>query len=214
MYEIPIPLDLYRKLNKDSTLKKYFTSSSVGKCMKLIDDYYSNTDTFSQMGWENYYLTKKRADKLNEIYNELIKLLTNLSKEDIRDYIFHRVIGQTYNGFLNELNIINKLQDEFPQLDFIKATYELDEQYFTDFEAYYNGELVLGGQIKPISYYYMNTPYQIRAKENHEAQRQKYISTFKAPHLLLFYMGDGSLYEQQKIFDKINIILVIENNLK
>jgi len=172
MYEIPIPLELYRKLNKDSTLKKYFTSTSVGKCMELIDDYYSNADVFSQMGWENYYLTKKRANKLNEVYNELLKLLPDLNKEDIRDYIFHRVIGQTYNGFVRELNIINRLQDEFPQLDFIKATYELDEQYFTDFEAYYNGELVLGGQIKPISYNYMNTPYQIRAKENHEAQRQ------------------------------------------
>lgn len=173
--------------------------------MKLIDDYYHSTDLFTAAGWENYYLTPQREDRLGTIIETISKLL-NASQEDVYDYVFLRVLGQTYNGYVNELNIIAELQKEFPELDLLKATFELDQNYFTDFECYYKDKLVFGSQIKPISYKLMSSGYQLKAKQNHEAQRQAYIEKFKAPHFIVFY-NNGQIVDKQKILEKINIIL-------
>lgn len=173
--------------------------------MKLIDDYYHSTDLFCAAGWENYYLTPQREDRLGDIITEIAPIL-KASEEDVYDYVFYRVLGQTYNGYLIELNIIEELQNEFPDLDMLKATYELDEKYFTDFECYKGDKLVFGSQIKPISYKRMSTGYQIRAKQNHEAQRKAYIEKFKVPHFIIFY-EQGKILDKEKVIGKINIIL-------
>lgn len=211
MYKNPIEGKLYKKLNRDKSINKYFSSSSVGKCMQLIDDYYHSTNTFSKIGWENYYYTEEREQRLKEIYNILREKLHDMLGYEIEDYIFFRVIGQTYNGFVSELKIIKEMQDMFPNLDFIKATYELDEKYFTDFEVYSRGMLVFAGQVKPISYLYMNTPYQIQAKENHKRQRDEYVRLFNVPHYI-FYYDENGLYEKEKVSNKINTILVMKTN--
>lgn len=205
MYKNPVNLKLYSLWNKDKRINKYFRSTSVGKCMKLIDDYYHSTDLFCAAGWEKYYLTPQREDRLGDVIKEIAPIL-KASEEDVYDYVFYRVLGQTYNGYLVELNIIDELQNEFPELDMLKATYELDEKYFTDFECYSNDTLVFGSQIKPISYKYMSTPYQKRAKQNHEEQRKAYIHKYKAPHFMIFY-DNGEIIDKEKILDKINIIL-------
>jgi hypothetical protein len=211
MYKNPISPNTYSKLNKDKSINKYFKSDSVGKCMKLIDDYYQSTDNFCKLGWENYYLTEERKNRLNDIYKELREEQQEVLGVDLSDYIFYRVLGQTYNGYVAELNILKELKKSFPKLDFIKATYELDEKYFTDFEVYTGGLLIFGGQIKPISYLYMSTPYQKRAKENHKRQRDEYVKKFNVPHYLLYYDENG-LYEKENICNKINTILALKNN--
>ena len=210
MYRNPINSTLYSKLNKDKSVNKYFKSASVGKCMKLIDEYYHSTDNFNKIGWENYYLTEERESRLKEIYDILREQLQDMLGYEIEDYIFFRVIGQTYNGYVSEINILNEFKEMFPNMDFIRATYEIDEKYFTDFEAYVNGILFFGGQIKPISYKYMNTPYQMKAKENHKRQRDEYVKLFNVPHYLFFY-EDGQLYDKEKIYNKINTILALKN---
>lgn len=205
MYSNPVNIKLYSKWNKIKEVNKYFRSSSVGKCMKLIDDYYHSTNLFTASGWENYYLTPQRENRLGEII-ERVTAIVKASEEDVYDYVFFRVLGQTYNGFVTELNVMQEVQLEFPNLDMLKSTYDLDENYFTDFECYDKDTLVFGSQVKPISYKFMSSPYQIKAKENHEVQRKSYISKYKVPHVMIYY-DNGVIVDKQKLLEKINIIL-------
>lgn len=205
MFDLPINGYTYSKLNKNKTINRYFSSSSVGKCMKLIDDCFRSCEHFSKRSWTDYYYEINGTARLTEI-TDAITEITKIDREIIKRYVFHRVIGQTYNGFITEIKVLQEIQNEFQGLDFGKTEYFIDEQYFTDFEAYYGDELVLGGQIKPISYYYMSTPYQKKAKENHNKQREEYSRMFRVPHILVFY-EDGKLYNKTKVFNKINLIL-------
>ena len=212
MYINPIEDKIYKTLNQDRRVNKYFNSKSVGKCMKLIDNYYRLSNEFTMDGWETFYLTIDREIRIGEIAFK-IKELTGYDDKTIVDYIYHRIIGQTYNGFVREMKFIKQLNNFYPNLDFRKALYELDEKYFTDFEVYTKDTLVFGGQIKPISYKYMSKPYQVKAKENHEKQRLDYRERFKVPHLLIYYQ-DEEIYELQKIKNKIDIILHYNNAQK
>ena len=205
MYEIPLDKTTYSKLNKDRYINSYFRSDSVGKCMQLIDEYYHTANRFTQLGWETFYL-QDRDDRLVEIADIIANRYDYISHFMAYDYVFYRVVGQTYNGFVRELKIIKRLSVEFPALNFEKAAYELDEKYFTDFQVYYDQELVMGGQVKPISYKYMNTPYQRKAKENHQEQRKLYMDTFNVPHFILYYDGE-EIVNLQEYTNKINIIL-------
>lgn len=205
MFKLPIDKATYKHLNRVGSINSKFSSRSVGKCMKLIDDCFRTCKQFNKETWANYYYEVKGTKRLTEI-TDYIADFTKIDRDIIKRYVFYRVIGQTYNGFITELKVIGQMQKHFYNLDFTKTEYYLDEQYFTDFEAYYQSELMFGGQIKPISYKYMSTPYQKQAKKNHEEQKQEYIRLFRVPHILVYY-EDGKLYEQDLIFNKINLIL-------
>lgn len=209
MYSLPIDRNIYSKMNKDRSINKYFSSKSVGKCIKLIDDYYHSTNMFSKVGWENYYLTKEREIRLFDIIDIIRPKISYATYQDVMDYVYFRVVGQTYNGYLTELNVINELKKIFPNLVFEKSTFELDEQFFTDFECFTDNELVFAGQIKPVSYKKMNTPYQVQAKENHRVQRQAYMDKFKVPHFM-FYYDNGELTDKEELTNQINTILYLK----
>jgi hypothetical protein len=204
-FEVSLSKDEFSKLNKDKKISYLFRSSSVGKCAKIFDDYYKSTIELKPAEWYRFYESVMGITILKEVTNKLIEL-TNLSEAVCYDYVKFRVLGQTWNGMLNEINLIEELKQEFPNIDFKKADYDLDENYFTDWQAYSNDTLFLGLQIKPITYMYMNTPYQNQAKLNHERQRTNYKEKFKVPHFLIYY-ENGKLYEKQKVLNQINILL-------
>ena len=206
MFKNTIEDKLYRQLNQDRSIKHFFRSDSVGKCMKLIDDYYKIDKNFTKEGWVEYYLSQKPKEKLLEI-SEAISEKTSQDLNIIKQYVFFRVIGQTYNGFLEELNVIKELQNEFKDLDFIKGTYELDEKYFTDFECYFFGDLLFGIQVKPITYKLMNKDYQLKAKENHQKQRAQYQFMFNVPHRIIYY-NENKIHEPEQVFEWINLNLM------
>jgi len=204
-FELSLNKNEFSKLNKDKKISYLFRSSNVGKCAKIFDDYYKSTIELKPAEWYRFYELVMGITILKEVTNKLIEL-TNLSEDVCYDYTKFRVLGQTWNGMLNEINLIEELKQEFPNIDFKKADYDLDENYFTDWEAYSNDTLFLGLQIKPITYKYMNTPYQNKAKLNHERQRTNYKEKFKVPHFLIYY-ENGKLYEKQKVLNQINILL-------
>ena len=86
-----------------------------------------------------------------------------MSDEDVKWYIFYRSIGQTWNGLITEQEVIDELMPYFPEYNFRKTSYQIDHTYCIDWEMMSNDKAVLGLQIKPISYKYMNTPYQLKA---------------------------------------------------
>lgn len=209
MYKNPIEDKLYKRLNKNKGIANLFYDNSIGDCMGLITEYYNTTNNFTKRGWENYYLTDQRKNRLNEIYLILREKLQDVLGVDIQDYIFYRVICQTYNGFVIELNILKQFKSKFPNINFIQASREKDKKYFTDIEAYIGNKLLFGIQVKPKSYLMMNNP---STKNYHNELREKYQKTFNTLHYMVYYEDNFCIYEKEKIFNKINTILVMKTN--
>ena len=205
-FELSIKKDVYSSLNKNKKIVHLFRSSNVGKCAKLFDDYFQQTTEINAKDWFLYYKSIMGIEIIKEV-SEKIKEITELDLDICYNYSKFRILCQTWNGMLNEIDVINELKSEFPNVEFKKAPYELDENYFTDWEAYSKGTLFLGIQIKPITYKLMSTPYQQHAKLNHDVQRKKYIEEFKVPHFLIYY-DNGMLCESETTTNKINTLLI------
>ena len=187
LYQSNIPKYIYSKLNKDSKLSRKFRSSNVGKCTQIFDNYYHGANgEITKSGWSEFYLKTIHVSVLNEIVDYIVEE-HSCSEAYAKDYVYFRVVGQTWNGMAKEQHLIGILSREFLNADFIKTNYELDEQYFTDWEAYSLGNLLFGIQVKPISYKKMNTTYQLQAKENHKAQAEAYKEKYKVPHIVIYY---------------------------
>lgn len=212
-YKNPINRDLYKKLNKDRKLNYYFRSDKVGKCVKIFDEFYSDGNyNFSRDDWDRYYFERNSTEPLLNAA-EYITENYDVDLQTSKRYVMYRVLGQTWNGMQEEHNVIRDLENEFPNILFQKTSYELDEQYFVDWEAYSNGDLLFGIQIKPFTYEKMNTPYQQQAKANHAAQKEKYREEFKAPHIMIYYK-DHEIYNREYLINQINTILAYNINVK
>lgn len=211
LYKQPISNDLYRKLNKDRTLNAFFRSDKVGKCVQIFDDYYQSVEgDIKSQDWESYYLARVEREKLMNPVRYLENSYKMVTKT-AADYVFHRVVGQTWNGMVYELRCIKTLENFFPNLEFRKTSYDIDENYCTDWEAY-NNNLLFGIQIKPESYRYMNTAYQNKAKEMHQEQVKKYQEEFNVPHFFIYY-ADGKMIQDTTLFNKINTYLAMNINV-
>jgi len=212
LYESKIPKNLYSKLNKDAKLMRMFWSSNVGKCAKLFDDYYQSVGgNVTKNGWSNYYMSTIDKKVLNKISNYIANTYS-CSESDSKEHVYFRVVGQTWNGMIKELHLISILSKEFLNVEFEKTNYELDECYFTDWEAYSFGNLLFGIQIKPISYKNMNSPYQMKAKENHQIQANAYKEKYSVPHIVIYYDGND-FYDKDYVFNQINTILAMKINV-
>jgi len=202
-YTLSIPTAVYRKLNKKQSINKYFKTEYVGNCMELITDFYKTTSDYTHKAWEDYYKEIVGFTQLELVY-EKIKELSEQKDIYLKRYVWHRVIGQTWNGFRNEIGIIEELQAEFKNVKIYKTSFEKDHEYCIDAEMYSNNTLLLGIQIKPISYKLMNSPYQLKAKENHKAKNEKYKSKY-APYIYVYHKNH-KIYKKSDIVNQINTI--------
>lgn len=209
LYTISIPKDTYRELNKNSRINPFFGKQYVGECVKLISDYYQTTTLPTQDGWEKYYAEVQGWDALRLVYAELKKRLPELDDVIIKKYIWHRVIGQTWNGFAKELMTIEELNYAFPDAHFKRTSFEIDHDYCIDAEMYFNETLMLGLQIKPESYKAMSSVYQLRAKEAHRVKNERYKEQF-APYVYVYY-DDKGIKDREQLYNQINTILHYAN---
>lgn len=206
-----IPKNFYSKLNKDAKLNRMFWSSNVGKCSELFDKFmFDKNYSFNEKEWVRYYFDNVDREILNKISYHIVEKYSS-SLVDAKKYVFHRILGQTWNGMLKEIELINQLKLEFTKINFKKTTYDIDENYFTDWEAY-SENLLFGIQIKPISYKKMNSPYQLKAKENHQKQCEQYKKRFNVPHIVIYY-EENNFYDKQYVLNQINTILAMKINV-
>ena len=200
---------LFRTLNKDKGINYFFSTKYVGECMKLINEFYFNSNNRTHKGWEDWYKNKIGFDKLLYVAHRCNIKLPNLSYEDLKRYTYFRVIGQTWNGFNRELSIIAELKEYF-KCEIRKTTFEKDHNYCIDAELIDNGKILLGIQIKPLSYQKMNTTYQLKAKENHKKKNDEYAKKY-APYLYVYYENE-IIANKQETINKINTILHLNIN--
>lgn len=204
-FEQKLPKSLYRKLNKDKSLNYRFRADNVGKCVSLFDEYVRSCDEISRAGWHLYYFKNVNLQNLTEAA-EYAAQKYSLSMIDAKEYVYYRVVGQTWNGMMEEYNVIRKLENLYKNFEWRKSPYHIDEQYFTDWEAYHNNKLMIGIQIKPVSYKKMNSAYQTIAKSNHQEQRKKYKEEFGVPHFIVYY-DNHEIVELQNLVNTIDTYL-------
>jgi hypothetical protein len=118
IYTIEIPKDVFRALNKNAKINPFFSKDIVGECVRLVSDYYETTDNPNQKGWEQYYKDVQGWDGLYIAFDALTERLPDLDEMTIKRYIYHRVLGQTWNGFAKELMVIHDLNLAFPEAQF------------------------------------------------------------------------------------------------
>lgn len=212
-FENPIPVYLYKQFNRDRLLARFFYSSRVGKCVQIYDQYYQSVKgKVTKEGWTDYYLA--RVDRQNLVAPaHFIADKYRLEMNEAAEFVLFRVVGQTWNGMMNEVNCINHLQEWFPNVEFRKTTYEVDEEYCTDWEGFSNGKLLFGLQIKPESYYFMNSPHQNRAKEFDQEKIAKYKDKFGVAHFFVFYSNNKFIHSQP-LFNQINTYLALSINVQ
>lgn len=205
-----VPKEIYGKLNKDRSVNYHFRSDNVGKCAQLFEEFRKDDRfKFDKKNWERWYFANRPKEPLSIAADYIV------SKYDIdlltaKKYVHYRIIGQTWNGMMIEENVVRELEETFLNIMFLKTPYEIDEQYFTDWEAYDmkgGKKLLFGIQIKPLSYQKMNTSYQQKAKENHQIQAEAYRKKFKVPHVIIYY-DNKKIHDKEELFLKINTILV------
>ena len=206
IYNQIIDENKYRSVNKDRDVNVYFGVEYVGRCQKLFNDYYIQAVKVDRKDWEKYYGENFGWNKLADVYykiEDMCKTRHNLTEQEIKQYIFYRVIGQTWNGLIKEEEVITQLVRSFPDYNFSKTSFDMDHNFCIDWEMYLENKLVLGLQVKPVTYLYMNSPYQLKAKENHRAKNNKYAK-FYAPYIYVYYDENG-IYKKNKLIDEINI---------
>ena len=177
----------------------------MGECVRLISEYHETTKNPTQKGWEEFYSVIQGFEGLTYVTKELCALLPDLEVKSIKQYIFHRVIGQTWNGYANEMLIIKELNAEFPSCEILKTSFEVDHEYCIDAEMFHNTDLLLGIQIKPISYRKMNTEYQRQAKENHRQKNIQYQNLY-APYVYVYY-DNHKIVDKKELLNQISTII-------
>jgi hypothetical protein len=207
-FENPIDEKLYRKLNKDKSVNYHFRSDNVGQCAKLFE-WFMKDKKFTKKNWQKFYFDKRPKEpliKASQVIAEKYGVDINVAKE----YVLFRIVGQTWNGMVREMRIVKELEQDFNNILFKKCDYEKDEQYFTDYEAFDNrNKLLFGIQIKPISYEKMSTPYQKKAKEQHQKQKDAYMDKYNTQHFMVYYDGD-KIHEKERLLDEIDTMLFMQ----
>lgn len=207
IYPNNIPIDIYRKLNKDSIINYGFRSDNVGKCMDLLSDFISTGQELTKTNWENYYFSKQSKEPLIQLSHTISRrqgIPLNLSKR----YVFYRVIGQTWNGTMSEKMVIMELGENLPHIEFRKTDFVKDEKLFTDWEGYdkESGGLLFGIQVKPTTYYTMESDHQNESHHNHNVQRNEYKRIYGVPHYMVYY-DNGRIYNRDSVIETIKFEL-------
>ena len=215
LFEKNIPEEIYKKLNRSKHISQYFTSEHVGKCADIYHDFLETGVELTKEGWKNYYFSVRDREVLEDASVKVSKKV-EVPLPIAKEYVYFRVIGQTWNGMAYEEMVMDFLQEHLKGVIMKKTPYIKDEKMFTDLEGYdeKTNELSFGVQVKPASYNNMWTDYQDNARSNHEEQRKKYIQMFKVPHYMVYYQSkDGSIVQSNSVVTKIQFEIQYRESL-
>lgn len=153
---------------------KYNYSCYIGACTKLISE--CNPTTFEE--WELFYNNYMESSGLRNKLNLIIIKLSIQYKipiEDLKEVFKTRAIDNTWSGYLRE-NKGKILIEELIGLKLKHSSYENDSKLGVDYFGYYDNDLVVGIQIKPLSYIKGNGSQILRDKA---INKKKYEEFYK-----------------------------------
>ena len=181
----------------------------IGAVMALIKN--SRATCFEE--WEAYYLNtgKKRISKLPRITDE--KALKNLNRysgrtteelmqlaekladrsniplEKAYNYVYIRVIDETWLGYEREFNVLKQTQSicsKYSNLTASGVDSITDTKYAVDFEIRKNNRIVLGIQLKSTKYRDSTLKAVDEVKAINKAKNDAYTERYGAPVLYLY----------------------------
>jgi hypothetical protein len=108
---------------------------------------------------------------------KMLETNRRLTVEECWECVRFRVICETWNGIIiRERNVISRLKEMFPLIEFHEVTGEKDYQYAVDYELFLNGKHVGAIQIKPETYLndssYVQTARKANERKHADYERQ------------------------------------------
>lgn len=223
----------FRDTNKawgDLHLNSY---KNVGAVMALLKD--SNATCFEE--WERYYLltgeqrkaklstasnehqlSSEELNKLNfhhgrtiselEQIAEVLAKRCDISLKKAFNFVYIRVLDETWKGYESELNAAKSMQsicEQYSNLTISHTDFTKDNEYAVDFEISQNDSILLGIQIKPTTYRDSSNPGVIRDKKINEKKNQEYTNKFGA-NVLYLYTDWGKIVNLDELHEQLNLL--------
>jgi hypothetical protein len=172
----------------------------LGKLNELVYD----CKPSSEEEWYNYYInylkSSNKIDKLNEIINNIVSSY-NVDKKLVKQSFKKRCITDVYNGYIRESEAHKLLQKEYPECVVVKTSDKMDRKLGIDFLIYtYEGVLISGIQIKPISYFKGWNTSLNRDKQINKEKYAKFSNIHKVPVYEMSY-DNGNIGEYENKHD-------------
>lgn len=213
----------FAKSNKVWNDEKLNTKKMIGSLMYLIGKSRARTEEewvkfYFESGKERAALIKKGilGKKTDYDYGrtneDLLKITKKLqlklkcSFQLAYNYVYIRVIDETWIGYERELMALSKLKEQTNVHKSVKikeATYEIDSKYAVDFEVFDENHLLFAIQLKSEKYRSSKNPGTLEAKKFNQKKNIEYTGKFKAPVIYL-YMNDAK--EITNMDDFLNIL--------
>ncbi|WP_438265799.1 MjaI family restriction endonuclease [Clostridium disporicum] len=157
----------------------------------------------------NYGRTKSEiAEKGTLLFEALEKEGNphNLTKRECMYIAYYRIICETWNGIMcREKNTTTKLTQYLIELGYevslIDTSGKFDSYYGVDFELYYEGYIVCGIQIKPVSYTKTNEGLQ-KSIELNKVKNNLYNEKFNR-NVYYIYSKQNGYIENKEVIDEL-----------
>ena len=139
--------------------------------MKLISDFHKYHESKTHKDWEYSYKCTVGYKQLSYVSQRIHLKNQWIPLEQVKQYVFYRVIGQTWNGYQQELSIIDELKEQFTNIDIIKTDLEKDHTYCIDVEIIKDDYIVLGDTDK--TYLIQDDEHSLPKQSKRKPQREE-----------------------------------------
>lgn len=157
----------------------------------------------------NTHMGRTRED-LFEIARDLFKGVKNsgisdISLEDCENYVYIRVIDETWIGIQREINTKESLQKLLKGYEIKDVSLRIDVKYAVDFEVYKNNKLILALQVKSKKYQLDKKEALIKTKNFNNLKNSEYTKINKVPVIDVFSDFSGYIYNPEDVISKLII---------
>ena len=123
-----------------------------------------------------------------------------------QEYVFIRVIDETFIGFQREITTLSYLKHRFPTLAFKSVSSEMDTRYAIDSEVYHKNKLLFALQIKSSKYLNSQMKIMKEVTSMNDRKNRQYQNEFNVPIHYVFVNGKGHIANRE-ILNEINSYL-------
>lgn len=122
-----------------------------------------------------------------------------ITRAECRYLVLYRVIGETWNGMIREVNTMDVLKETFGQeYSFEKTSGKKDVIYEVDIEVFHKRKLVCGLQVKPQSYRgYFNGKEEVLALN--KEKNDLYTKEKNVPVIYVYSKVNGEIINKEVI---------------
>jgi len=205
-------------------------TDNIGAVMALIKD--SNAQSFEE--WEKYYLDSgekrrhllaavtdtKEKNNINRSHGrtkedlfKIAKILAqkcNISEDIAFNYVYIRVIDETWIGHNRELEALKVIQQLcFRRCLTVNGVDSLtDTKYAIDFEVREQGQRILAIQLKSTRYKYSKTTILLQTKKMNQNKNKKYTERFGVDVLYLYMNPNGHIVNLAELEERLAQIVL------